>query len=167
MIDGVFADERGGRSVATTDARRPQHANVRTQRGCQLIEELIAPREVAGDRLTDAHRDRRRRCLVFLNNVEVVIKGGDFVDLGGSEAHLVGKGREMRGGKMAEAVLKSMQMLDQEITTARLRAQHIHNLLERGWLDVSPLRCRTQRESGESATTILFSSHSAEATSAA
>ncbi len=50
-----------------------------------------------------------------MHHVEVVVEGGDFVDLGLGQPHLLGQGPHVTRGQVAVAVLDQMQMFDQEV----------------------------------------------------
>ena len=82
-------------------------------------EQMLRAGHRAGKRIAHPHRDRRRRDLAFLHDVEMRVEGRDLVDFGLRELHLGGERREMRGGEMAVAVLDQMQVLDQQIAPAR------------------------------------------------
>ena len=58
-------------------------------------------RKLAGDRIADANRDRRRRRIAFLHHVEVVIERRHFVHLGHCHLHFGGERDEMRRGEAA------------------------------------------------------------------
>ena len=53
------------------------------------------------------------RRLAFLHDVEVVIEGRDLVHLGLRELHRLRERIQVRGGKVPEAILDAMQVLDQ------------------------------------------------------
>src|SRR6185369_5439474 len=88
-------------------------------------------RHLAREAVADAHRDRRRNGLAFLDDVEVVIEGRDLEDLGLRELHLGGQRREMRRAQVAEAVLQLVQVLDEEIARARRVAEQREHVGER------------------------------------
>ena len=106
----------------------------------RLGEQILRARHRAGERVADAHRDRRGRDLAFLHDIEMRVEGRDLVDLGLRELHLGGERREMRGGEMAVAVLDQMQVLDQQIAPARLVAEQRAHLVERRRIDLAALR---------------------------
>ena len=98
--------------------------------------------DLARQAVADANGQRRRRGLAFLDDVEVVIEAGDFVDLGLRQAHLLCQGGEMRRREVAEAILDLVQVLDQEVTLARLGAEKRLDLRQRPGIDASPSRRR-------------------------
>ena len=84
------ARSRSGRRTARAARARRRRA------GRQLRKQLVRARELAGDRVADADRDRRRRSLAFFDHVEVVIEGRHFVDLGHRHLHFGGERDQMR-----------------------------------------------------------------------
>src|SRR5215218_344647 len=68
------------------------------------------------------------------------VEGGDLIDFGERELHLLRQRREMRGREIAVAVLNEMQVLNQKITPARLLAEQRAHLIKRLRLDLPPLR---------------------------
>ena len=68
------------------------------------------------------------------------VEGGDFVHLGLGQPHLVGKGGEMRGGKMPEFILYQVKVLDQKVTAARPVTQQVANLKQGPVLNLTPFR---------------------------
>ena len=90
-----------------------------------------APDMRAAQAVADADGDRRRRRLALLHHVEVVVEGGDLVDLGLGEAQLLGQGRDVLGGDVAPAVLDQVQELDQQVAPARPVAQQRPDRVER------------------------------------
>src|SRR5690606_1924951 len=87
--------------------------------GAQRLEELVCAGEVTGDRLADADGDGRRRRRAILDDVEVVIEGGDLVDLGRREGHLACECYQVHVAQAAVGVLNEVQVLDQEVGPAR------------------------------------------------
>ena len=111
----VLPDDRDRRRLASADAWRMQHANVAAEQRRQLRQQLMRTGEVAGNRIADAHGDRRRSGVALLHHVEVVIEGRHLVDLGHRHLHLGRERDEMRGRQTAVPILNLVQVLDQQI----------------------------------------------------
>src|SRR6202049_410059 len=88
----------------------------------------IGAGHLAGKRLADPHRQRRRRRLALLHHVEMVIEGGDFVNLGARELELLGQREDMRRRNMSIPILNSVQELDQQVAPAWRTAKQSANL---------------------------------------
>ena len=84
---------------------------------------LSAPAIAQDSEFADAHRDRRRRRLAFLHDIEMRVEGGDLIDLGLRQLHFSGERGHVRGRDVPVFVLNEMQMLDQQIAPARLVAE--------------------------------------------
>ncbi len=114
-------------------ARRPAHAgrahNVHpVAEPCpEIVDQLLAAQQCAGKAVAHPHRDWRRRRLVVHDNVEMGVERGDLVDLGQSEAHLLGQCHQMARMQAAEMVLQQVQVLDQQIAPAvAIPQQRLH-----------------------------------------
>ena len=118
--DWILADHRNGRGFTTAYARRVQDSHVRAKQRRQLREQIVGSGKVTGDRIANANRDRGRRSLAFLDNIEMVIKSRDFVDFRHGHLHLGGKRNEMGRGEAAVAILNLVEVFDQEIAAARV-----------------------------------------------
>ena len=127
------------RVVAGAHAGRPQHAYVAAEPARQIAQQMLATNHSAGQRVADAHGDRRGRCFTLLHHVEMGVEGRDLVDLGERKLHLLSQRGQVRRREMAVAVLDEVQVLDQQIATARPVAQKGTNLSQRGWLDLPSL----------------------------
>ena len=140
VVDVAVPDlgHRGG--VAPAHARRPNHPNVLAEGGGQQFEQGTGARELAREAVADPHRDRRRRRLAPGEHVEVRVERRDLVDLGHRQAHLVGERGEMRRGDAVPGVLDQVQVLDEEVTVARAIPEQGADLVERGRIDLPPLR---------------------------
>src|SRR5215831_15558215 len=101
---------------------------------------MLRARHGAGERVAHAHGERGRRRLVFFHHVEMGVEGRDLVDFGQRKAHLLRQRGEMRGGEIAVAVLDQMEVLDQEIATARPVGQQCAHLVERSRVDLPAFR---------------------------
>ena len=77
-----------------------------------------------------------------IDDVEMGVEGGDLVDLGQGQPHLVGERREMARVQAAVAVLDQVQVLDQQVARARPVAEQRPDLLERRRVDLPALRRR-------------------------
>ena len=84
--DRVLADDGRRRLLAAADARRRDDAHVRPEQRRQPRQQLLRAGHLARQAVADAHGERRRRGLAFLDDVEVVIEGRDLVHLGLREA---------------------------------------------------------------------------------
>jgi hypothetical protein len=123
VIDRIASDDRHRRVLAAPHARRAHHAHVRPARPLERGTQRGAAGHLARQRLAYPNGQRGRRRLAFLHDVEVVIERPHFVDLGLRELHLGCEGDQMRGGNVAEAVLDTVQELDQQVCAARDIAQ--------------------------------------------
>ena len=80
-----------------------------------------------------------RRRLALLDDVEVVIEGGHFVDLGHRHLQLGRERDQMRGGQAAVAILNPVQVLDEQIAPARRIAEQREHVLPRLRIDAASL----------------------------
>jgi hypothetical protein len=94
--NGILPDHGDRRCFAAADARRMEHPHLRAEHRRQLLHQVVRSGELARNRVADAHRDCRGRRLAFLDDVEVVIEGGDLVDLRQCHLQLRRQGDEMR-----------------------------------------------------------------------
>ena len=101
-----MADRADRRAVARTHARRAHDANLGPELAGKIAQQPFRALHRARQRIAHPHRHRRRRLLAFLHHVEMRVEGRDLVNLGLSKLHLGGERREMRGGKVAEAILQ-------------------------------------------------------------
>ena len=141
VVDVVVADleHRGG--VAAAHAGRADDADMlRVVSGLQRGHQLLRARELAGERITDPDRQRRRRRLALAHHVEMGVEGGDLVDLGLAETQLLGQRRKMRRREMPVRVLDQVKELDQMIAPARPVAEKAAHLGQRRILELAPLR---------------------------
>ena len=130
-VDGIAADDSGRRLLAATDARRADDTDACAARALERRAQRRGSRHPARQRFADAHRQRRRRRLVLLHDVEVVIERRDFVDFGHRETHFRGEGDDVRGRNAPVRVLDAVQKLDEEIAPARRVAQEPADLGDR------------------------------------
>lgn len=138
--DRVLADHSDRRRFTSANTRRVQHAHAGAEQRRQLREQLMGSRKVAGDGVTDADSDRRRRGFAFFHYIEMVVERSYFIDLGHRHFHLGREGREMRRGQVAVLILNFVKVLDQEITPPWLIAEKGHDLRERLCIDSPPFR---------------------------
>ena len=108
----ILADDRDRRRLAASDARCMQDADVFAEHRRQPVEEIGGPGQVAGDRVTDPHGDRRRGRLALLHHVEVVVESRDLVNLGHRHLQLSRQRNQVRRGEAVIAVLNQVQVLD-------------------------------------------------------
>ena len=110
--------------AACADAGRPDDPNPGgVDASLQLGQQLLRPSHGAAQAVADADGHGRRGCLALLHHVEVVVEGGDLVDLGLRQPQLLGQRRHVLGRDMAVAVLDQVQELDQQVAPARAVAQ--------------------------------------------
>ena len=134
------ADRHHRRLVAAAHAGRPHHAHAVAEADAQLIEQPLGAGERAAQAVAHAHGQRRRRCLVVHDDVEMRVERGDLVDLGQREAHRLGERDQMACMEAAEMVLQQMQVLDQEVAAALALAEQRLDLGERRGIDLAALR---------------------------
>src|SRR5450830_663368 len=77
----------------------------------------------------------------FLDDVEVVVEGSDFVHFRLRQLHLGGQGRQVARGQAVEGVLNLVQMFDQHVGRARAVAQQGAHFFERSQFDPAALGC--------------------------
>ena len=90
-IDRLAPHDRRGRVLAAADAWRVDDPHVRPTASLDLGVQCRRPRQRAGQRLAHAHGDLGRWRFALLHHVEVVVEGGDLVDLGRRELELIGQ----------------------------------------------------------------------------
>ena len=137
------APDSGRRPRPGAVSQRPTHGACSTRtpvpsRAGSFVEQLVRAGEIAGDRIADAHGDRRRRGLALFDHVEVVVEGRDFVDLGHRQLHLGRERDQMRRRQAAVPILNLVQMFDQQIAPARRVAEQRER----------PLRALSDRRAG-------------------
>ncbi len=128
----VLADDDARGDFAAADARGGNHAHVLSQRCGQVPLQRRGAGQFARDRVADPHGERRRGILPLFHHFEVVVERRHLIDLGVGEAHLFRQRGEVRGGQVPVAVVDEMQILDEEIGTARLHAAPAASLLQEG-----------------------------------
>ena len=124
-IDLAVADARGGRRGAAAHAGGPHDAHCGRHRPSPRARRagVSAPAIMQLDRIADPDGQRRRWRLAFPDDVEMVVEGGDLVDLGLGQAHVFGERAQMRRRQAAMCVLDQMQELDQQVAAARACAR--------------------------------------------
>ena len=75
--------------------------------------------QFARQRVADTYRDGRRRCLAFLDHIEVRVKCRNFIDFGLGQSQFFGEGREMGCRQTPVSVLDQVKKLDEEIPPSR------------------------------------------------
>ena len=111
----------GGRGGAAAHAGRSYDAHGgRIDARGKFADQGFRAGEHAANRVADPDRQRRRRGLSFFDDIEMIVKGRDLVDLGLRHAHFLRQRRQVRRRQMAERVLQLVQVLDQEVAPARL-----------------------------------------------
>jgi hypothetical protein len=114
----VLADAGGGRLVATPDAGCLDDAHARRMARVERESKLVAAGHLARQARAHAHGERGHRRGV-VDDVEVVIERGDFVDLGLREPEALGESGEVAAAQRANAVLQAMQVLDEQVFPRR------------------------------------------------
>ncbi len=138
-LEGLqMPDGSDRRAVAGAHAGRAHHAHILAEDRRQFLQQRLRANHGAGQRIADAHRDGRRHGAV-LHHVEMRVEGGDLVDFGLCQLHLLRQCCQMRGGQMPVMVLDEMQMLDQQIATARPVGEQRAHLVERRGVDLAAL----------------------------
>ena len=102
MVDLAVADARRRRAGAAAHAGRPHDANWLSGRPLRQVHRTAssAPASMQLIEFADPDRQRRRSRLAFPDDVEMVVEGGDLVDLGLGQPHVVGQRAQM-GGRQA------------------------------------------------------------------
>jgi hypothetical protein len=127
----ILADHHAGRRVAATDARRGDDPDAAAKNLRQPLEQRARPGQFAGQRVANAHGQRRRIAVALLHHVEMMVEGRNLVHLRLAQPHLLGERREMGGGQAPVFILDAMQMLDQEIPPPRRIPEQGANLFSR------------------------------------
>ena len=138
---GVLADDGGRRLFAAADAGGGDDAHVLAQDGWQLGQQVLGAGHFAGQAVAHAHRQAGGSVAAFLDDVEVVVEGGDFVHFRLRQLHLGGQGRQVARGQAVEGVLNLVQMFDQHVGRARAVAQQGAHFFERSRFDPAALGC--------------------------
>ena len=133
-------NHRRRRLLAAADAGRRDDAHVLAEQSGQPRQQVSGTRHLAGQAVAHTHRQRRRRRVAFLHDVEVVVEARDLEHLGLREAHFLGQRREVCRRQLAEAVLNLVQVLDQQVPLARLLAEQLLHIVQRTGFDAPALR---------------------------
>src|SRR5215510_9969790 len=88
--NGILTDYGDRRRLAAADTRRVQHADVAAEHCRKFRQELARTRQVTRDRIADTDGDWGRSRFSFLDDVEMMIEGRDFVHFGHRHLHRVG-----------------------------------------------------------------------------
>ena len=126
----ILAHHRAGRDLAAPDAGRMQHANVVAEDAGQFLQQVCRSRKRARKGIADPHRQRGGRPFAFLEDIEVVVESRDLVDFGLRKTHFARERGEVPRRQPAVAVLDAMQVFDQQVAAARLRAMGVMNFLQ-------------------------------------
>ena len=123
VLDVTVTDLGDRRGVAAAHAGRPQHPHVASKPVRKLGEQGLGAGHGAAQAVADPDGDLRRRRLAVEHDIEMGVEGGDLVDLGHGQRHLLGERVQVRGGEPAIAVLDQVQVLDQQVAVARALVQ--------------------------------------------
>jgi hypothetical protein len=105
-----------GRRIAAAHARRVNHTHLgRVSPVSQCFMECACTRQLAGERIADPQGDCRWRRLFIVNNIEVCVERGRFINVGHGQVHERRKGPQTGHGEVAVGILNQMQVLDQSI----------------------------------------------------
>ena len=102
----AWSTSRSPMRAAGAPAQRPMQGArmTRTEAGsasfCKVAKQCFGACQHATHRFANPDRQRRRRCFAFLDDVEMIIEGGNFVDFGLGQPHFVGQRAQM-GGRQA------------------------------------------------------------------
>jgi len=132
--------DRRRRRIATAYAGRREHAHVLAKDRRESFQEILRPRHFARQRIAHPHGERRRRRFALLHDIEMVVEGRHFVDLGERKPHFRRERREVRRRQMAVSVLQLVQVLDEEIALGEIGSQQRANFLQRLRVDNTALR---------------------------
>jgi len=122
-----------GRLFAAANARRCNHPHAIAQYRGQLVQQLLRALQFTGQAIAHAHRERSR-ILALAQEVKVVIKARDLMDLGHGDVHLAGQCDQVPLMQTQVGVLQKMQVLDEQVTsmaTFRPRAKQRTHLIRR------------------------------------
>ena len=110
-------DDRG--VVAATHAGRAHHPHLRPEPVRQFLQQGLRAEHLAGERIADAHGQRRRRDLAVEHDVEMRVERRHLVDLDQRQLHLLGQRHQMPGVQTAVIILQQVEIFDQQIVAAR------------------------------------------------
>ena len=117
MGDRKLINHRDRRLLAAPDAGRCNDPEIGSaQQGGKALEQLFAPREYA----TQATAYPNGQCgglAIAADDVEVMIKCSNFIDLGHREIHQLGQGHQMAFAKTTVRVVDAVQVLDEQVAT--------------------------------------------------
>ena len=131
--------DRRGVAAAHAGRARRRGRSARARR-FRLRKQPLGARQGAGEAVADPDGERRRGRLAVLHDVEMGVEGGDLVDLGQGQPHLVGQRHEVARVQAAVPVLDQVQVLDQQVAPARPVAEQRADLVEGLRIDLPPLR---------------------------
>src|SRR5690606_36753295 len=157
-LDRVASDNGHRCTVATADTRRRDHADTRTERVPQRVEQLVASGEVTGDRVADADGDRRWRDVALLHDVEMVVERRHLVGLRRRQPELEGEGVELRDRQVAVVILQQVKVLDEQVRPPGPIAQQRLDGGQRRRIDRSALGRRPQPGAGKCAAALSLAS---------
>ena len=140
MIQMIMANLQHRCRVASPHAGRAHHPNLGpVHPGFQRIQQRLGPGHLARERITNPDGQLWRRCLGFLQGVEMGVKAGDLKDFHLRQVHFLGQCPHMVGGQMPICILNEVQKLDQKIAPARPLAQQCPDFGQRAIIVLSPL----------------------------
>ena len=91
------------------------HPHIGRRGASERRDQRLGAGERAAQRIAHPDRDLGRRRLAFLHHVEMVVEGGNLIDLGLRQSHQLGQRRQMRCRNMPIGVLDHMQVLDEQV----------------------------------------------------
>ena len=128
--------------LASSDARHRQHTHILSQYRRQFFQQFIRTRHRARKRFTHAHGQRRWCRFAFLDHIEMVVEGRDFVDFGLRQFHRLGQRSHVRRRERAVFVLDEMQILDQQIAANCVAGEQRRNIGARLQINLTAFGCR-------------------------
>ena len=129
------------RTVAAPHAGGGDDARLR-ECASEPLHQRRRARQFAGEAVADPQGECRWRVLALLHRVQVRVESRDLPDFRHGKPHLFRQRGQMTGGKMAEAPLDKVQILDQELAVARRVSEQLPHFRKRFRLDLAPLGLR-------------------------
>ena len=95
MIDMPMADFGNRCHITAAHTGRPQHTDFIAQCSRQLLEQFLRTVELAAETVADPHRERFERLGFIQHDIEMRVKGCDFIDFCQGQAHFLGQCGQM------------------------------------------------------------------------
>ena len=104
---------------------------VRVGQHAKLVDQPGRAEHLTGQRFTYPHGQRRGCVLIGLQNVEMVIESGCFINFGHGQLHFNSQGQEMAVRQVAVVVLEPVQVFHQQVAGTRRVSQEFPYLGQR------------------------------------